>query len=133
MTRRNIIRNPSTQEQLRLIPGLYQTENIPTQNKIIRLHFFIPGSLLPCPNYPVQAFVRNTELQIVPQPYHWYVAEYDPEQDLFFGFVYSSNWDEGIWENFGFEELQTFRLGRAKVHRDEEWVPTVFSKIPKED
>lgn len=127
------MRSPPTQEQLRLIPGLNQTENIPTQNKIIHLHFFISASLLPCSNYPIQTFIRNTELQIVPRPYHWYVAEYDPEQDLFFGFVHSGNWDEGVWENFGFEELQAFRLSNAKVHRDEEWVPTIFSKIPKED
>ncbi|KAA3652963.1 MAG: hypothetical protein DWQ10_18715 [Calditrichaeota bacterium] len=128
-----LMRTPPTQEQLRFIPGLYQTENTPAQNKIIHLHFFIPASLLPCPNLPIQAFVRNIELRIVPRPYHWYVAEYDPELDSFFGFVHSGNWEEGIWETFGLEELQTFQLGKTKVHRDKEWEPTVFSKIPKED
>ena len=53
--------NKPSQEQLGKVPGLYQTENVELEDKIIAMHFFIGGC-------------------------DWYVAEYDGE-DIFFGFV----------------------------------------------
>ena len=53
--------NEPTAAQLAKVPGLYETEKIPTQDKIIHAHFFIGES-------------------------HWFLTEFD-KQDLAFGFV----------------------------------------------
>ena len=53
--------NKPTKKQLSRIPKLYETDNIPLKDKIIHLHFFIGGC-------------------------DWFIAEYDADDDLFFGF-----------------------------------------------
>ena len=57
--------NTPSQEQLDRIPRLYETENVPTEDKLIYLNFFIGGC-------------------------DWYMAEYDGD-DLFFGFAILNN------------------------------------------
>lgn len=76
--------NIPTAERLAKIPRLYETENIPLNEKLIHLHFFIGGC-------------------------DWYVAEFDGE-DLFFG--YAILWDHRYaeWGYFSFDELKDIKL-----------------------
>ena len=88
--------NPPTEQDLKDIPKLYETEDIPLEEKIIHLHFFIAGC-------------------------DWYVAEYDGE-DLFFGFAIINN-DLGCaeWGYVSFEELRDLAVGFVQVDRDLYW------------
>ena len=54
--------NEPAKEQLAKIPKLYETERVPLKEKLIWLHFFIGGC-------------------------DWYVAEYDEEENLFWGYA----------------------------------------------
>ena len=54
--------NEPTKEQLAKIPRLYETEGVPLKEKQIYLHFFIGAC-------------------------DWYVAEYDEEENLFWGYA----------------------------------------------
>ena len=56
--------NEPTEEELKKLPRLYATENVPIEKKIIRMHFFL--GCCGC---------------------DWYAAEYDPKKRIFFGFV----------------------------------------------
>jgi hypothetical protein len=70
---------------LKNIPGLYQTEAIAFEDKLIYLHFFIANS-------------------------DWYVAEYDG-QDLFFGYaILNNNLDNAEWGYLSFGELKELKL-----------------------
>ena len=53
--------NTPSQEQLDQIPRLYESENVPADDKLIYLHFFLGGC-------------------------DWFIAEYDGN-DTFFGFA----------------------------------------------
>jgi len=64
--------NEPTKEQLAKIPGLYETEEVPLEEKLVFLHFFIGGS-------------------------DWFICEYDGE-DLFWATPSStaiSKWPNG--------------------------------------
>ena len=76
--------NEPTQERLSKIPKLYETENVPLQEKLIYLHFFIGGS-------------------------DWFVAEYD--DDLFFGFVVlNGDLQMAEWGYVSFPELKSIKV-----------------------
>ena len=77
--------NTPSKQRLDFIPRLYTTDNIPTKDKLIYLHFFLGGS-------------------------DWYVCEYDGK-DLFWGFVIL-NGDFSLAEMgyFSFSELKNLRL-----------------------
>ena len=77
--------NEPTQERLSKIPKLYETENVPLQEKLIYLHFFIGGS-------------------------DWFVAEYDGD-DLFFGFaVLNGDLQMAEWGYVSFSELKSIKV-----------------------
>lgn len=64
--------NTPSQEHLDSIPRLYDTEHMPTEEKLIYLHFFLGGS-------------------------DWYIAEYNGD-DLFFGFaILNSDYEMAEW------------------------------------
>ena len=77
--------NEPSQEQLKKIPGLYETEDTPLGEKLVYLHFFIGGC-------------------------DWYVTEYDGD-DLFFGYAIL-NGDEEMaeWGYISFEELKKLKI-----------------------
>ena len=54
--------NEPAQEQLAKIPRLYETEKVPLKEQLIWVHFFIGAC-------------------------DWYVAEYDEEENLFWGYA----------------------------------------------
>ena len=72
-------------ERLARMPGLYETENIPLQEKMIHLHFFIAGC-------------------------DWYVAEFDG--DLFFGFaILNGDLEIAEWGYVSLDELADLKIG----------------------
>jgi hypothetical protein len=71
--------------RLARIPALYATENVPTKDKIVHLHFFISGC-------------------------DWYITEFDGE-DTFFGFAILNNDTQNAeWGYCSFSELQSIRM-----------------------
>ena len=77
--------NQPTKEQLAKIPGLYETEGIPLEDKLIHLHFFIGGC-------------------------DWYIAEYDNE-DLFWGYaILNGDLEMAEWGYISFEELKRIKI-----------------------
>ena len=77
--------NVPTQERLSKIPKLYETENVPLQEKLIYLHFFIGGS-------------------------DWFIAEYDGD-DLFFGFcILNGDLQMAEWGYVSFPELKSIKV-----------------------
>ncbi len=95
--------NKPSQEQLGKVPGLYQTENVELEDKIIAMHFFIGGC-------------------------DWYVAEYDGE-DIFFGFVNLNDPQNAEWGYFSLKELDEININGIEVDNDLHWRPKRFSEI----
>ncbi len=95
--------NKPSQEQLGKVPGLYQTENVELEDKIIAMHFFIGGC-------------------------DWYVAEYDGE-DIFFGFVNLNDPQNAEWGYFSLKELDEINKKGMEVDNDLHWQPKRFSEI----
>ena len=76
--------NAPSKERLDRIPKLYETENIPLQDKLIHLHFFIADC-------------------------DWYVAEY--EEGMFWGFVIlNGDTVNAEWGYFGLEEMKEIKV-----------------------
>jgi hypothetical protein len=99
--------NMPNEEELARIPKLYETENIPLKDKIIHLHFFIGGC-------------------------DWYIAEYSPEEDLFWGYaILNGDTDNAEWGYISFKELRELVVGPAiEVDRDIWWEPKSVKLTP---
>ncbi len=99
--------NTPTEEELAKIPRLYETENIPLRDKIIHLHFFIGGC-------------------------DWYIAEYSPEEDLFWGYaILNGDTENAEWGYISFKELRELVVGPGiEVDRDLHWEPRSVQEIP---
>ena len=77
--------NEPSKERLARIAKLYQTEEIPLQEKLIHLHFFIAGC-------------------------DWFVAEFDGE-DLFWGFaILNEDYEMAEWGYVSFQELKSIKV-----------------------
>ena len=77
--------NIPLKERLSKIPGLYETEKAPLEDKLIYLHLFIGGC-------------------------DWYIAEYDGE-DLFWGFtILNMDLQNAEWGYVSFKELKSIKL-----------------------
>lgn len=77
--------NEPTKERLVKMPKLYETENVPLKDKLIRLHFFIGGC-------------------------DWYISEYDGD-DLFFGFaILNNDLQMAEWGYISFGELKSIKI-----------------------
>ena len=99
--------NKPTQKQLAQIPALYSTENTPLKEKVIREHFFIGGC-------------------------DWYVCEYSPEEQLFFGFVILNNDTQNAeWGYFSLKELSELKVSFLEVDGDLHWTPTQAQNVTK--
>ena len=97
--------NKPTENQLNRIPKLYATENIPSKDKIIYLHFFIGGS-------------------------DWYIAEYDPIERLFYGYtILNGDLEMAEWGYISFDELLVIRAGFVEVDREVNWKPIAVKQI----
>ena len=86
--------NKPTENQLSKLPELYSTESLPLMEKVIHMHFFLGGC-------------------------DWYVAEYDKENQNFFGFVILNNdYVMAEWGYFNFIELCELKVQFVEVDRD---------------
>lgn len=97
-------------EALAAVPALYETEPLPTAEKVIHLHFFVGGS-------------------------DWWVAEIDEEARI--AFCFASLGDHGGAE-WGYVDLAELRALVARpgghpvvVERDLSWRPTRFSDVTR--
>lgn len=87
------------------LPPLYATENVPIEQTVIHMHLFL----------------RNS---------HWYVAEYSPEKEIFFGYtILNGDTQMAVWGYISLEELKSIDLHGVKVERDLSWEPKAFSEI----
>jgi len=98
--------NEPTPKELERLPGLYETEDVPTGEKVIYLHFFIGAC-------------------------DWYIAEYDGN-DLFWGYAVLGDPDMAEWGYISFRELREIKLRPGiEVDRDLYWEPKKAKEIPK--
>lgn len=99
--------NKPTEKELRRIPAVYSTENTSLKEKMIHAHFFIGGS-------------------------DWYAAEYNPEEQLFFGFAILNNDDEmAEWGYFSLQELAELKIKFLEVDRDLHFDPIKAKDIER--
>lgn len=86
------------------IPGLYETDGIPSNDKKVIVKYFCPWN--------------NCT---------WYGVEYDSKERLFFGYVKGF---ESEWGYFNLDELESVRgPGGLRIERDIYFSPTKFSEI----
>ena len=97
--------NEPTAEQLATIPGLYETEHISIQDKIIHAHFFIGES-------------------------HWFITEFD-QVDLAFGFaILNGDLEMSEWGYISLAELTAINiLGVFQVEYDILWEPKPAKEV----
>ncbi len=99
--------NMPNEKELENVPAFYSTEGIPAKEKIIYMHFFIGGC-------------------------DWYVCEYEPESQLFFGFVVLNNdYEMAEWGYFSLKELYGLNVGFMEIDRDLHFPPTKAKEIEK--
>ncbi len=98
--------NIPSKEQLALLPRLYETENIPLEEKIIHIRFFLGGC-------------------------DWYIAEYDGD-DIFWGYVILN--DDYLYAEWGYSslaELMAIKTNELEIDRDIYWQPRKASEIER--
>ena len=99
--------NIPSEERLARIPKLYETENIPLQEKTIHLHFFIGGC-------------------------DWYIAEYDGA-DLFWGFaILNQDGENAEWGYISFAELKDIKINgwlQIDCEKEEFWKVRKASEV----
>ena len=97
--------NVPSKELLDKIPRLYETEEIPLAEKIIHMHFFIGGC-------------------------DWYVAEYDGEDLLFWGFVNLNDILSSEWGYFSFKDLKSYNIRGVEIDFDLYWKVRPAKQVP---
>jgi hypothetical protein len=101
--------NEPTKQRLAKIPKLYETEDIPLQDKKIHLHFFIGAS-------------------------DWYICEWD-RKDTFFGFaILNNDYQMAEWGYVSFSELKSLKLNgwlEVDCEIEEDWKVRKASEIDK--
>src|SRR3989338_4561204 len=86
--------NKPSVDELSKLPKPYSTEGVPLREKLIVMHFFMGGS-------------------------DWFAAEYDPEEQTFFGFVIlNEDYDMAEWGYFSLQELSELKVSFLEVDRD---------------
>jgi len=82
--------NEPSKERLSKIPKLYETEEIPLQEKLIHLHFFIRAC-------------------------DWFIAEFDGE-DVFWGFaILNQDYEMAEWGYISFSELKAISINGIEI------------------
>ena len=98
--------NQPTDLELSKIPRLYATESTPLEEKIMHMHFFLGGC-------------------------DWFVAEYSPDDRLFFGYaILNNDLQNAEWGYVSFDELIPLRTKESfEVDRDLHWKIRKASEI----
>lgn len=90
------------------VPGLYETEETPKDEKIVHAHYFIGGS-------------------------DWWVIELDPKTLETFGYVILNRWDDlGELGYADLVALESVLLSFGVVERDLHWIPKTLGDVLKE-
>jgi len=97
--------NIPSKEKLASIPDLCETENIPIEEKLVHLHFFI-GSC------------------------DWWITEFDGK-DTFFGFACLGDPAMAEWGYLSFRELKNATAGPLEVDREVNWKIKPVKEIPR--
>lgn len=92
--------NRPTESELLKLANIEIDKNTPPEDRVIYLHFFLDGC-------------------------HWYMAKYDPETRLFFGYIVPhSDYRNARWDYFSFDKLCRMK---GKIHsrvvRNIDWKP----------
>jgi len=100
--------NEPTVGQLSRLPRLYATEQVPTKDKILYVHFFLGGC-------------------------DWYAAEYDDKDRLFFGYaILNDDLQNAEWGYMSFDELRYVRTRSGmEVDRELHWTARRASEIER--
>lgn len=97
--------NQPTEKQLNKIPRFYSSEQTPLREKKIYMHFFLFSA-------------------------DWYIAEYDPDDRIFFGFACLGDPQNAEWGYVSFDELIQLRTKDGfQVDRDLHWKPKMAWEI----
>jgi hypothetical protein len=101
--------NEPTKERLAKIPKLYETEDVPLQDKEIHLHFFIGGC-------------------------DWYICEWDGK-DTFFGFaILNNDYQMAEWGYISFSELKSIKMDgwlEVDCELEESWKVRKAAQVDK--
>lgn len=100
-----------TKQLEKTIPKLYSTENTPTQEKKVYIHYFIP--------------LLNWD---------WWICEYDKEEKLFFGYANLNDPQNAEWGYVSLTELEDISEAypACQVERELNFQPTIISQIQHE-
>lgn len=100
--------NKPTSGDLENLPRFYSTEDVPFEEKIVEMHFFLGGC-------------------------DWYAVEYSPEESVFFGYaILNNDFQNAEWGYFSFAELCELKIGRGfEVDRDLHWAPTRAREVDR--
>ncbi len=99
--------NKPSDEELNRMPRLYETENVPLDDKMIYQHYFLGGS-------------------------DWYMAEYGPNERLFFGYAILNNDHEiAEWGYSSLDELADINVHGIEVDRDLHWGVRRFGDVER--
>lgn len=89
--------NEPTLEELSQLPALYATEETEAKETPIRLHFFLGGC-------------------------DWYIAEYDSNSRVFYGFaILNNDLQNAEWGYVSFDELRETNIRGIEIDRDLHW------------
>ncbi len=100
--------NEPSREELEKLPRLYESEETPLSDKLIHMHFFLAGC-------------------------DWYVAEYDPQEGILFGYaILNADYENAEWGHISFHELRELRTSQGfEVDRDLHWRPRKVAEIER--
>jgi len=90
-------------------PKLYATEKLSMSDKVVQAHFFVGSA-------------------------DWWLVEYDPADNLAFGYVCLGDPDCAEWGYFDLTELGSVTVEhpagfRLAVERDLNWTPRLFAEV----
>ena len=94
-----------TKELAKQFPRLYSGENIPEGDRLVIAKFFHPMS-------------HQT----------WYATEYDPDEQIFYGYVDTGDHDSE-WGNFSLAEMQDLKVKGLGMERDIHFTPQKIGNV----
>jgi hypothetical protein len=99
--------NEPTKEKLaKLLPAIGSTDGPTTKDKMVKVHLFLGGC-------------------------DWYLTEYDPEDDLAFGFAcLNGDLQNAEWGYVSIEELRGLKFGFMEIDFDLHWQPRPAGEVP---
>lgn len=98
--------NKPTAEELAQLPKLYETERIPTRDKIVHMHFFIGGC-------------------------DWYVMEFDGEDTFFCFAILHDDLECAELGYVSLAEMEEININGLEIDRDLYWKPVPLCEVER--